>query len=102
VDIQQEYPAQYRPGCLPQVLLFSRLVSQADSTLRPLDHARALQQLLMQSGPQLFDRRTMAPHLAVLNDLVHQATSYELLAGRDLYKQPGRLVSLLAAVEGAA
>lgn len=101
LDIQQVYPAQYRTACLPQVLLFARIVPQASSTVRPLDRPRALQQLLAQSGPQLFDRHTMPPHLAVLNRLVHQALPFELLAGRDLYVHPGRLARLVADMVGA-
>lgn len=101
VDIEQAYPGQYRSACLPQVVLFARIVPQASSTVRPLERPRSLQQLLAQSGPHLFDRSTMPQHLAVLNRLVHQATPYELLAGRDLYDHPGRLASLVADVEGA-
>jgi hypothetical protein len=83
------------------VLLFARIVPQASSTVRPLDRPRALQQLLAQSGTQLFDRATMPLHLAVLNRLVHQAAPYELLAGQDLYQHPDRLASLVADVTGA-
>jgi hypothetical protein len=43
----------------------------------------------------------MPPHLAVLTRLIHQAAPYELLAGQDLYAQPGRLAALVADVEGA-
>jgi hypothetical protein len=101
MDIQQVYPGQYRSACFPQVLLFARIVPQVSSTVRPLNRPRALQQLLAQSGPQLFDRTTMPQHLAVLNRLVHQATPYEFLAGRDLYAHPGWLAALLATTEGA-
>jgi hypothetical protein len=82
------------------VLLFAGIVPAAESTVRRLDRPSALKHLLAQSGPQLFDRGTMAQHLGVLKRLVHQAIAYELLAGRDLYQHPEKLGRLLAAVEG--
>jgi hypothetical protein len=42
----------------------------------------------------------MARHLDVLTGLVQQTTTYELLAGHDLYHQPGQLVPLLHAADG--
>jgi hypothetical protein len=82
--------------CLPRVLLFSRIVPNPYSTLRPLDRVTALKCLLSQSGPQLFDRDTMGQHLEILKQLVQQAALYELHAGLDLYPDRGTLVSLLA------
>lgn len=89
------YPAQAIASCRPQGLLFARIVPEAHSTIRPLDGPSALKHLLAQSGPQLFDRRSMAQHLDLLKRLVQQTTSCELLAGKDLYQQPARLGPLL-------
>jgi hypothetical protein len=102
VHLDEVSPSQQVAACLPQVLLFTRIVSDPQSTVRPLDHVMALKYLLTQSGPQLFDRHTMTPHMEVLKRLVQQATSYELYAGRDLYQQPGRLGRLLAEATGEA
>ena len=101
-DLDRAYPEQSISRCFPQVVLFPRLVSHRCSTVQPLDRLRALRHLLAQSGPQLFDRATMAPHLEILTHLVQQATMYELLTGRDLLHHPERLLSLLAAAEGGA
>jgi hypothetical protein len=68
--------------------------------LYPLNPACVLRQLLAASGPQLFDRTTMRPHLEVLTQLVWQTTTYALLAGRDLYDMPARLAGLLADTTG--
>jgi hypothetical protein len=57
VRIEEAYPGQYVPGCLPRVLLFSRIVPQAQSALHPLDRLSALRQLLAQSGPQSLGHR---------------------------------------------
>jgi hypothetical protein len=96
MNVEQSYPGQYRSACVPRILIFAHIVAQERSTLRALERKSAFQQLLAQSGPQLFDRVTMPSHLEVLNRLVHQATPCELLAGRDLYEQPGRLAALVA------
>jgi hypothetical protein len=100
VRIEDVYPGQYVPGCIPRVLLFSRIVPCPHSTLRPLDRLSALGHLLVESGPQWFDRGTMAQHLDVLKRLMQQTTTYELRAGLDLYRNPLTLVRLLAEAEG--
>jgi hypothetical protein len=100
VHIEEAYPEQYVPSCLPRVLLFARIVPRAQSTLLPMDQGSALRNLLAQSGPQLFDRDTMAQHLEVLRCLLQQTVIYELQAGLDLYYQPLTLVHLLAEAEG--
>ena len=102
VYLEEVSPGQQVAACLPRVLLFARIVPAPHSTVRPLDHVRVLKHLLAQSGPQLFDRHTMAPHLEVLKRLMQQATSYELHAGLDLYQQPGTLGHLLAEATGEA
>jgi hypothetical protein len=102
IDIETAFPAQQVAGCRPRVLLFSHIVPQPQSVLRPMDGPTALGQLLTHSGPQLFDRRTMRPHLEVLQGLVQQTTAYALQAGRDLYEEPCTLMRLLREAEGAA
>ena len=102
VDIEETFPRQAMPGCIPQLLLFPQIVPDGPSRLRPLDTLSALKRLLAQSGPPLFDRTTMGAHLEVLTQLVQQTTRYELQAGLDLYQQPLRLASLLAEHEGEA
>jgi hypothetical protein len=101
VCLEEVYSTQYIARCLPQVLLFSRIVADAQSTLLPLDRVHALRHLLAASGPQLFDRSTMTRHLELLKRLVQQSTTYELRAGLDLYRDPMTLIRLLNESEGA-
>jgi hypothetical protein len=101
VGIETAFSAQQVAGCRPQVLLFSHIVPQSQSTVRPLHGPMALMHLLAHSGPQVFDRQTMQPHLEVLRQLLQQTTAYELRAGRDLYEEPRMLVHLLREAEGA-
>jgi HPr Serine kinase C-terminal domain len=100
VCIRTAFPGQARSKCLPQVLLFPRIVPHAHSILVPAERPRALGLLLAQSGPQLFDHITMPQHLNVLKQLVQQSSCYELQAGLDLYHEPLILVSLLRQAEG--
>jgi hypothetical protein len=95
VRIEEAYPRQYLPQCIPRVLLYSHIVPQEHSAVRPLDRLTALKHLLMQSGPLWFDRGTMAHQLEVLNRLLLQTAAYELGAGRDLYRDPLLIVRLL-------
>jgi hypothetical protein len=101
LGINESYPGQYLPQCLPRVLIFPRIKRQDQSTLTPVDSVRALGVLLSQSAPQLFDRSTMAGHLGLLKNLLQQTQTYELNAGTDLYHQPAKLIDLLREVRGA-
>jgi hypothetical protein len=84
------------------VVLFTDISQGWQTLLRPLDRVQCLRQLLAQSGPHLFDRPTMGAQLELLTRLLHQANSYELHAGWDLYEDPLILRDLLAGVEGVA
>lgn len=100
VDIRDECPQQFVPGFVPQTVLFPCIVKAPHSDLLAVDRVTALQWLLEQSGPQLFDKATMGRHMDILNRLVRQCGLYALHAGRDLYRNPTQLVSLLAARQG--
>jgi hypothetical protein len=100
VCIDAAFPGQRRVKCRPQVVVFPRIVPHPHSRLQPLDRLSALRHLLTQSGPALFDRRTMPQHLEVLKGLVQQARTYELWAGRDMVQCPSLLIHLLQHAEG--
>ena len=93
--------SQHLPCFRPRTIAFPRIVPQAASEVRRLPRSVALQRLLDQRGPGLFDRSTMASHLDVLSRLLRQATTYELLAGRDLYRSPHAFIDLLEHANGA-
>jgi hypothetical protein len=99
VDIDAAYPAQRVGSCTPRVLLFPRIVPQPGSALLPIDRASALGRLISQSGPQLFDRQTMAAHLALLRTLLQQADACELQAGSDLHHDPRAVADLLSGIQ---
>jgi len=95
VYVDETYPGQAVPACVPQVLVFSRIVSEPNSTLQPVTRVEALKNLLTESGPQLFDQFTMPQHVEVLKTLLSQTKTYELRAGLDLHRDPLTLECLL-------
>ncbi|MCA9498682.1 MAG: hypothetical protein KC588_05750 [Nitrospira sp.] len=100
VDIQDVYPEQYVTGCVPQMVIFPRIIPELQSTLHPIGRLSALGRLLSQSGPQLFDKMTMPHHLKVLNRLVSHCQIFELRAGLDLYREPGTFGRLVSEAKG--
>jgi len=96
VYVDETYPGQAVSTCVPQVLVFSRIVPEPNSTLQPMSRVDALKNLLTESAPQLFDQFTMAQHMEVLKTLLSQTKTYELRAGLDLHRDPLILDRLLA------
>lgn len=96
VDIQEAYPEQYVSGCVPQMVVFPRIISEGRSSLHPISRLSALGRLLSQSGPQLFDKGTMPHHLELLKRLVAQCHIFELRAGLDLCREPGTFARLVS------
>ncbi len=100
VYVDETFPGQAVPTCVPRVLVFSRIVPEPKSTLLPLTRVDALQILLTESGPQLFDPYTMAQQMEILKTLLSQTKTYELRAGADLHRDPRILEYLLVEQAG--
>jgi hypothetical protein len=100
VGVEEAYPKQHLSQCIPHLVLFPNITSQSQSDLLPMETAKALRALLVESGPQLFDRRTMTGHLELLKRLVRQTATYQLNAGRDLYRDPAKLIGMLQEAQG--
>ena len=100
ICLEETYPEQYLQQCIPRLMVFPRIIPQKQSRLLPMDHVSALQILLRESGPQLFDKQTMARHFELLKQLLQQCKAYELEAGIDLYQQPVKLIHLLESAPG--
>lgn len=96
LTIEKLYPGQQLSESAPaDVLIFPRIVRDAQSSMVPLDDGSTLRHLLLASGPQLFDRRTLAGQFEILKILLRRARAYELRAGLDLYREPAILEALL-------
>ena len=96
IAVDAAYAAQRVPSCVPEILLFTRIVPRAASALAPVEPAIALGRLLAQCAREAFDRETTAAQLRVLNRLLRQTRFFDLEAGSDLYENPALLEGLLA------
>lgn len=95
VRLDALYPGQARTCCHPYLILFPRIVPRPLSRLVPVSPAEAMQHLLRQSPLLVLDARTTATHLDVLKQLVQQAPTLRLEAGRDLLHAPERMADLV-------
>ena len=101
LHVEAAFQGQFLARSTPRALIFPRIVPNAHSRLAGVTSATALNNLLAQSGPQLFDRATMSGHLETLAALVKQADVFELASGSDLHREPGALEGLLAKARGS-
>jgi hypothetical protein len=96
LTIEELCPGQQLSESAPaDVLIFPRIVHNAQSSMARLDNGSALRHLLLASGAQLFDRRTLAGQFEILKLLLRRAPAYQLRAGLDLYHEPAILEELL-------
>lgn len=98
LDVDLVYPDRFCPSGFPKVLIFTCIVPQFESKLVPLDQTAALIELTKQSSSIFFNRRTAQVHFEMLKQLVYQTDSYQLLAGRDLYKEPEKISDVLSGI----
>jgi hypothetical protein len=95
LDLDQMYPKQFQPSIVPKVLIFTNIISQKKSSIQLLSKGQAFANLLKQSVSIFFNRQVVDEHLDVLKRLVQQTDCYQLLAGRDLYDEPGEILKVL-------
>lgn len=95
LDIKPIYPVRFQASCFPKVLIFPKIVSSDKSKLIPIDRTKALVLLAENSGGIMVDREMVVKQMEVLKGLAYQTSSYQLLAGRDLYEEPERITEVL-------
>lgn len=94
-DPMLAWPGRQTAICRPEFLIFSRIVDQPESDVRPVSISDALGRLMALTPWIALDRETAATHINVYRSLAHSCYSYELQAGRDLLENPSRLGNLL-------
>jgi hypothetical protein len=99
MDLAPLYPGSFAARSEPGVLLFPRVEGHARSELRPMNKTHALIGLAQQAAGILTDRALASDQLNVLSRLVHQARSYQLLLGTDVYENPAAVADLLRNAE---
>lgn len=96
IDGAAVFPGQFRPTCVPRVLIVPSIADRPESTLTPLDRTDVLGVLFRQGALSLTPNRTVATRqLEVLKQLVHQTDVYRLDAGRDALDAPEVLDHLM-------
>lgn len=98
LDINPIYPNRFQSSCFPKVLIFPKIVSQEKSQLTPIERARALILLIENSGGIMVDKELVVKQMGVLKQLIYQTSSYQLLAGRDLYEEPERISEIISGI----
>jgi hypothetical protein len=100
IDLNEVYPDRHVPQCVPNVLIFPSIVPQEQSQLIPLDNVAALIELSQNCGGIFVDRGKVQLQMEVLRQLVCQASSYRLLAGRNLYECPSKISDIISEAVG--
>jgi hypothetical protein len=96
INTESLYPDQFLSCCLPKVLIFPKIVSRRKSKLLPVDQAKALILLIENSGGIMLDKNMADNQIEVLKQLIYQTSSYQLLAGLDLYKEPDKIPEIIS------
>ncbi len=65
------------------------------SALQSVTKGQAFANLLKQSISIFFNRQVVTQHTQILKKLINQCSCYQLLAGRDLYDEPDKILKLL-------
>ncbi|HEX7071954.1 MAG TPA: hypothetical protein VF190_14160 [Rhodothermales bacterium] len=88
-------PRQAETSCVPDLIVFPRIVDQDESQVQEIGKAEALRLMLMQSTIATSDRTTAEHHLETLRRLAVQAKTYRLMSGRDLLERRDAASTLL-------
>ena len=96
LDPQQIWPAQYVSVFQPQFVIACKVVDQETSEIISISKAEALARLVASTPWIAFDQSSAPDHLGVFASLVESCRTFELRAGRDVFRNGARLASLLA------
>lgn len=100
VDAAAVYPGRHRKRCTPRVLVFTEIVDAPASRLTPLDATSAFARLVRHSPIAWWSPADASRHMNALRALVAGTTSYRLLAGADVMRDPEAVSRALAGASG--
>lgn len=95
VNIEQVLPGSFVPRLRPDVIVSLKIIPDGKSRIQPLKQAEVFSRLLNQTVLAA-DKEVSQNHIKTLGKLARQARGFELLSGRDVYEDPGRLVDLIS------
>jgi hypothetical protein len=96
IDPRQIWPAQYVSSVQPQFIVMCRLVNQETSEIVAMPKPEALGRLIASTPWIAFDEFSAPIQLAIFRSLAESCHTFELRAGRDVFRNGNRLLSLLA------
>jgi len=91
----EELGGRFAARVVPDVILFTS-VGIGPTTATPLGARESLAQLVRWSAWVMLEPDLAQQHLELLAALAHQAKSYRVTLGRDLFARPARLTELIA------
>ncbi|GIW46956.1 MAG: hypothetical protein KatS3mg078_0833 [Deltaproteobacteria bacterium] len=97
VDISKIFPDSFIPHLRPDIIITPKITYNEKSQLYPISQLEVYKRLLKQI-PLAVDKEVSKNQLNALEKLVKQTTCFELLSGKDIHKDPKRLVSLICEV----
>ena len=94
IDVSQIYSGRFIPTMTPNIIIFPKITFDAKSHISPLTQIEVYTRLLTQIilAPQ---KTIIKKNLQLLEKLVTQTTGFELLAGKDVYEDPSKLVEIV-------
>ena len=96
LDPRQIWPAQYVSVIQPEFVIACKLADQETSEIISISKAEALARLVASTPWIAFDQSSAPDQLGVFCSLAESCRTFELRAGRDVFRNGDRLASLLA------
>ena len=96
IDPRQIWPEQYVSAVQPQFIIACKLVNQETSEIVSISKAEALARLVGSTPWIGFDRSSAPDQLGVFRALAESCRTFELKAGRDVFRNGNRLASLIS------
>jgi hypothetical protein len=96
IDPRHIWPVQYASETQPDFVIAYKLLNQETSEIVPIPKAEMLTRLIASTPWIALDRSSARDHLGIFHSLVESCRTFELRAGRDVFRNGTCLISLLA------
>jgi hypothetical protein len=95
LDPRRVWPDKYLPVIQPRFMISCKITNEEMSRIAPMPQADSLARLVASTPWVMFDHATAKAHLEVFRSLAASCCSFELNAGRDLFRDGNQLAALL-------
>ncbi len=97
IEPRHIWPEKYAPVVRPDFMIACKVAGQETTEIAPMSKAEALGHLIGSTPWITFDQDTARDQLETYRSLTEHCRTFELKAGRDVFRNPDRLGSVLAA-----